>query len=351
MKKRILFDALILSSKNTGVARGILEILEDIKGKENVFILANKFFPLERKDYKLIFIPHSHIPFIRIPFQLFIIPFFMIINNFKTYFSPTHILPILKYGKYIIVMHDLMLYKVRRKYPFLKSILYHFYYHIIFQNSDEFITPSEHTKKDLLNFTKKPIKVIPWKIGKISQCKSERRHFKENFEYILTVGSLEKGKNLDYLINAYSVMKNDLKNRYKLIITGKNINSGKSIMKFIKKYHLENNVLFTGFVSDERLISLYRSAALFVFPSKYEGFGFPVLEAIYFGVPTICSDSSALKEILYDPIFRFPLNNVRYLAELMEKMIVDSNYINKWNMFRKTYTFNDLLGYEEIFND
>ena len=335
MKKKI-FDALILAKTNTGVGRGILQIIEKLKGKKDYLILINRYFPLKKNDYNILYLPYSHLFFVRFIYQIFLIPFIMIFFNANTYVSPTSILPLFKYGNYKVIVHDLMLYKVQKKYSFFKSFLYHFYYFLVFLNGDEFITPSESTKRDLSVHVKKKIIVRPWQIGRFPE-KEMLLPYLIDKKFILTVGSLERGKNIPFLISAYSKLKNEIKDKYYLTLTGKNISENKKIMKLIKKLDLEKNIIFTGFVSDNELVWLYKNTSLFVFPSKYEGFGFPVLEAIYFGAPTICSDTSSLKEILTDRTFRFSLKAPENCTKLMTKMFTDDTYKNLWQIYIKNY--------------
>jgi glycosyltransferase involved in cell wall biosynthesis len=114
--------------------------------------------------------------------------------------------------------------------------------------------------------------------------------------YLLYVGNAYPHKNLINLIKSFQIVKEQIKD-LRLVIVGKDDYFNKKIKKFVETIS-ENSVIFTGFIPDQELDVLYREASLFVFPSLYEGFGLPPLEAMAKGVPVISSDHPCMKEIL-----------------------------------------------------
>lgn len=115
--------------------------------------------------------------------------------------------------------------------------------------------------------------------------------------YILTVGTIEPRKNLIGLFKAYAILPLRLQEKYPLVVVGSyGWNTGK-IFNVLTHLKLENKVKFLGFVSDAILSKLYKEAAVFVYPSLYEGFGFPVLEALSFSTPVVTSNISSLPEV------------------------------------------------------
>ena len=178
---------------------------------------------------------------------------------------------------------------------------------VIGKNSLKILTVSEHSKKDILRF----INIAPAKVEVIYCAVSKNfmaaaKAFSQQEDilkkigikknaYILGVSSLDPRKNFDTLIRAYLQMNTDLP----LIIVG---SSGKAFASSALE-HLaaeQVNIKFTGYVSDEELISLYKFASCFVYPSLYEGFGLPPLEAMACGCPTIVSNSSSIPEVCGD---------------------------------------------------
>ncbi len=311
---------MILGDRPTGVARGVIQLLEDIKGDRSYLVLINRNFPLELKNFNVLTMPYSHLAFIRVLYQLFVIPLLMIVLNRPFLFSPTHILPLVKCGHYIVLMHDLMLYKVPRKYSHLKSAAYHFFYFTALMNADEFVVPSLSTKNDLAVYTKKNISIRRWTIGQFPKVTEPLKEL-EGSKFILTVGSMEKGKNLPFLLRSYSLLDPKIRRKFHLVLTGKNINEHYALKILIRELGLEGSILFTEYVSDAQLAWLYGNCSLFVLPSLYEGFGLPVLEAVYFDAPTICSDTSSLKEVLPFHKYRFSPYDEKKCSELMCYML------------------------------
>lgn len=116
--------------------------------------------------------------------------------------------------------------------------------------------------------------------------------------YVLAVGVLQPRKNLPLLVEAFGVACRRADLPHRLVLVGKSGWNMAPIHEVIHRYQLSDKVIFPGYVPDEALPSLYRSADLFVFPSKYEGFGLPPLEAMACGVPTIASIAPAMNEVV-----------------------------------------------------
>ncbi|MFA5809246.1 MAG: glycosyltransferase family 1 protein, partial [Thermoleophilia bacterium] len=107
-------------------------------------------------------------------------------------------------------------------------------------------------------------------------------------------------KNVDTLVNAYSTLSSKLRTRYSLVLAGDTKADWKDVKKEAGRRGVGERVLFPGFIEDQDLPALFSSADLFVFPSLYEGFGLPPLEAMACGTPVICSNSSSLPEVIGD---------------------------------------------------
>lgn len=116
--------------------------------------------------------------------------------------------------------------------------------------------------------------------------------------YILSVASQIKHKNIAGILNALADIKQQGKLMRKLVLVGKSGRASSDINQIVSALGLEKDVLFTGYVPDEHLPDLYAMAKMFVFPSFWEGFGIPVLEAMSCGCPVICSNVSSLPEVV-----------------------------------------------------
>ena len=209
--------------------------------------------------------------------------------------------------KKIISIHDLssLLFPT---YNLGGSISWRIFGKKTIDNVDKIISVSESTKRDIIHFFGCPEEKIQTIYhGKdeiffpISDMKKRqfKLHYNLNFPYILSVGVLQPRKNIPNLIKAFYKFKK-MGMAHKLVIAGGKGWQFKDIFKTVQELHMQNEVIFTGFVPYEELPALYNAAELFVFPSIYEGFGIPVLEAMACGVPVITSNSSSLPEIVGD---------------------------------------------------
>ncbi len=164
------------------------------------------------------------------------------------------------------------------------------------QKADLVIAISESTKDDFLKFAPgKKVEVIYPAVSenffkKIGQGKEILTKYNLENGYILSVGTLEPRKNIKILIEAY--LKSNTKR--KLVLVG--IRGWESSELFELIHKNRDKIIATGFIPDEDLPQIYRQAFCFVYPSTYEGFGIPVLEALSQGVPVICSKNSSLVE-------------------------------------------------------
>lgn len=178
------------------------------------------------------------------------------------------------------------------------------------EKADKIIVISGHTKKDLIKYYNCPEeKIVITYLGcderfrvldgseKISAIKKK---YKIDKPFIFNVGSIEPRKNISGLMEAYSILENKYKKSFDLVIAGGKgwLNSG--IYKKKEELNLAGNVKFIGYVDDDDLPYLYNSAELFVYPSFYEGFGLPILEAMACGCPVITSNSASMPEVSGD---------------------------------------------------
>lgn len=242
----------------------------------------------------------------------------------------------------IVIAHDLIPYIFKDKYLNSESIkIWYMHKFNEFKDADIFFANSENTKLDLikyLNIPEEKIKVIPLscneifkklpqeEIEKIKPKIKEKYGLKDNFILYVPGGS-DFRKNIKNLIDAFSLLSENIRNNYDLVIGSK---LDKFTMEDLKNFSKKKgiNVMFTGYLSEEELLYLYNLASLFVYPSLYEGFGLPVIEAMRCETPTICSNSSSLKEIggikeaLFDP------NNPKEIAEKITMVLTNQDYKN-----------------------
>ncbi|PIN89775.1 glycosyltransferase family 1 protein [Candidatus Pacearchaeota archaeon CG10_big_fil_rev_8_21_14_0_10_32_14] len=317
---------------NAGTGRYTQELMTRLKSldKENdyIFIHTNKKSYGE-DEYKLPF-------FTSIPKKLisgtFLLPIICKKASINVLHDPGQISPFFfGYGKTKKILSILDLSQII--YPENTTRLGSIYSKLlpsVCKRSDFIITISESTKNDLMKYYDIPpskIKVIylgadeNYKVLPKTKINFIYDKYKIPKDYILYVGTLEPRKNIPNLLRAYAKIKSDI--NHKLVITGKKGWKYKEIYDTIDELKLENDVIFTGYVEEEDLPSIYNGASLFVYPSYYEGFGLPPLEAMSCGCPVITSNTSSIPEVVGDAGIMINPNDVDELAKQIKRVLSD----------------------------
>jgi glycosyltransferase involved in cell wall biosynthesis len=227
-------------------------------------------------------------------------------------FHATHyVLPALTPSRSVVTIHDCIhlmfpdYMRNRLGYAYARASLY-----TAAHKSDRIFTVSEQSKRDILKFFNVPpekIVVTPNAIDdRFSVPPSEehvmqiRERYQLSHSYLLYVGNIKPHKNLERLIEAFHLVRSQGRSELELIIIGDEISKLQSLRRAIHKYDIHRSVRFLGYVPDNTLAVLYRLASVFVFPSLYEGFGLPPLEAMASGTPVVTSNVSSLPEVVGD---------------------------------------------------
>lgn len=141
--------------------------------------------------------------------------------------------------------------------------------------------------------------------------------------YVLCVAGADPTKNVETLVDAFARLPRPLREAHDLMLVG-DFRRRVDLRKRVSRAGIEKQTVFTGVVSDDRLVELYRHAALFVFPSRYEGFGLPVLEAMACGCPVISSNASSLPEVAGDAAVLVNPLDIGGLTDEMERVLPDT---------------------------
>ena len=202
------------------------------------------------------------------------------------------------------VIYDLTLDLFPQTHPFNRVLFNKLFLRNTLNKSYKIIVPSESTKRDLIKYYSIPenkivvifipIKYAPVKLSKVG------KKVKFSFPYILNINTIEPRKNISVLIKAFSGLKKENHIPHKLVICGELGWKYESILDLVKNLKLDKEIIFMGYVSEEEKKYLYTKADVFVYPSLYEGFGIPVLEAQIYGCPVVASNVSSIPEVLGD---------------------------------------------------
>ncbi len=202
------------------------------------------------------------------------------------------------------------------------------------EKSEHLVTISENSKREIVEHFGVPPEKISIVHPFIDQAvfnprpapeiNAIRKNFKLTNKYILFLSSLEPRKNVEGLLDAYEALDEKVRNEYALVLAG-----GKGWLneEIHKKADLlvdkGFNIIRTGYVADEDQPALFSGASLFVFPSFYEGFGIPPLEAMACGVPVIAANNSSLPEVVGDAAMLIDAKNTKQLTAAITKVLAD----------------------------
>lgn len=225
--------------------------------------------------------------------------------------QPCFSAPLFYKNPVVITIHDIINILFADNVSLPSRIFYSKWMPLTYKKASRVITISESTKKDIiktLGIQEEKIVVIPLAADKkfmerISREDINKVKTKYNLpeKYILHIGTLEPRKNLGFLIEVFSEVVKDKKTHdWNLVITGKKGWHYRELYQKVKELGLESKVIFTGYFDEADKPALYKGAAVFAFPSLYEGFGLPLLEAMASGVPVISSNASSMPEVVGD---------------------------------------------------
>jgi len=248
-------------------------------------------------------------------------------------FVPAHVLPIVHPPRSVVTIHDLGYLHFPRAHRLLDRLYLDLSTRFNARAAAHIIADSQATKRDLVErYGVEPSKIsviYPGYDEEAFQPVREREAIeavKTRYgiagDYILFVGTIQPRKNLVRLMEAFSLLKRQAAD-LQLVIAGKKGWLYEAVFRRVEELGLEGQVVFTGYVAEEDLPALFSGARLFVFPSLYEGFGLPVLEAMACGTPVVCSNASSLPEVAGDAALLFDPLDVEGMAAAMERILGD----------------------------
>ncbi len=344
---KIGIDCRIYSSKFTGIGRYTHELVQNLirindekKRPHEIVLFLNEpefheYIP-PNPSVRKVLVNARHYSFAEQ------IKFLRILNNEHLDFIhfPHFNIPYFYRRPYTVTIHDLTISlfpgKGNKIWKFFQKIAYD----IIIKNATvkakKILTISENTKKDLiekLNVPEEKIEVIYNGVSdnftliedpKIFQKTLNKYKIKK--EFLLYTGVWRYHKNLPRLIEAFGILRQQKNLDIELVITGKPDPDYPETKEKVKELHLENDVIFTGLIEENELIHLYNAANIYVFPSLYEGFGLPPLEAMKCGTPVVASNTSSIPEICGqgNAVFFDPYK-VEDIADKIEKVYEDAD--------------------------
>lgn len=206
----------------------------------------------------------------------------------------------------------------------------------IINKCDSILTVSEFSKQDILKFfptfNKDKIFVTPLAANESFKPLNKKycfNYIKEQYNinnpFLLYIGGFSSRKNVEGLIDAFCNVMNSLSEQYSLVLCGSLKDKGPYLQNLVKERNLQDRIIFTGFVPDKNLPIFYNACTAFIYPSFYEGFGLPPLEAMSCKTPVIASNITSIPEVTKDSALLFNPTNKDELASKIYKLLSDSS--------------------------
>lgn len=263
-------------------------------------------------------------------------------NTPDVLFVPSHVVPVLSHLPTVVTIHGLEFLHFAQAYGRRERAYLKFSTATSISKAKKVIVPSQQTKKDIVKYYKTPIDKITVisesynkqlynvtsAVGPSASLGIKDRPVPE--PYIFSLGRLEDRKNQALLIDAFQLLRKE-KGDVKLVLAGKPGYGYEKIQAKIDALPaaIRDSVILPGFISDDETARYYRFAAAFAFPSLYEGFGIPILEAFGSGTPVVASNASSLPEVAGDAAVLLPPDNALSWAAAFSRIIHQPNYADE----------------------
>jgi len=248
--------------------------------------------------------------------------------------EPHYVLPPLTRCKTVVTIHDCIHLRFPEYLPSKAASVYaHTMIRLAARKADRVLTVSDASKRDILHYTGiAPEKVVVVHNGLDARFAAApdaeavervRQRFQLDHPFVLYVGNIKPHKNLERLIAAFAAMRADGPEGLKLVVIGDETSRHPGLRQAVHRHRLDKHVRFFGFQPAATLVIFYRLARAFVFPSLYEGFGLPPLEAMANETPVVTSNLSSLPEVAGDAALLVDPYDVTAIADGIRRAVTD----------------------------
>ena len=307
---KICIDCRVLNSKRTGgtgtYTRNLVNCLSDIDDANSYSLLVNRRLEIKKCSYMVTRVNYETHGVSEV-WENTGLPFMLKKNKIALFHSPSVMLPAVRMKcRKIITVHDMVAFKFRqyfgKKYGFYVRTMTS----MAVKSADRIIAVSQSTKNDIaeiLSVKPEKIKVIHEGVNRafrvLNKNSAEKTMKKNKIKkpFMLNVGTIEPRKNIPRLIEAYGIFRREQGGDWMLVIAGNKGWLYESAFRACEASFYREDIKIIENLSDDEITGLYNACEFFVYPSLYEGFGLPVIEAMACGAPVITSSSSSLAEI------------------------------------------------------
>lgn len=329
---RILIDDGMQIQVGTGIGNYSMFLYNELNKRDEIDIDLSEFNSTKKRKILK-----------RLQYLLYInsIKFFCNLGKYDVVHFTNYMLPILKNKKtkYVVTIHDMASFLYPQSVPFIYGLYNRYAIRQAIKKADVILTVSQSVKSEI-------VKAWPKHKDKIHVAYPGFYYRKNTIEekkeydnkilrgiggrFFLFVGTIEKRKNLKIVILAFSKIKK-LYPDIKLVLAGRMGFGCDEYINLIHSLHLDEDIIISGYISDNDIIRLYYNALAYIFPTVYEGFGSTQLECMSYHTPIILSDIPTNREVSSGYGMFFELNNINSLVDKMKFMISNQYEYNKKN--------------------
>jgi glycosyltransferase involved in cell wall biosynthesis len=246
--------------------------------------------------------------------------------------STHHTLPLFRVGcKRVVTIHDVTFFRIPGRYPPARRLYMQTLTRLAARVADAIIVPSQAVRDDVvlfLNVTEKRVSTVYEAAGdhyrpvEREEADAIAQRYGIDAPFVLSVGSLEPGKNRRRVFCAMRRLRDDGLD-YRLVVVGQKAWKYEAEIALVDELGMRDRIIFPGYVGQDDLPALYGAATAFVFPSLYEGFGLPVIEAMACGTPVLTSNISATAEVAGDAALLVDPLSVDSIADGLRRLMTD----------------------------
>jgi glycosyltransferase involved in cell wall biosynthesis len=350
---------LLLHNKLEGIGRFTHETLRIITQQhpehQFIFIFDRKFsgeFVYSNNITPVVGFPQARHPVLWYMFFEWSIP--VILRKYKAdlFLSPDGWLSLSTHVKSMPVIHDLNFFHLPEFIPWHVRRYYHYFFPRFVKKANRIATVSMFSKEDIIslfNYDSDKIDVVYnganelYKPISVSESAATRNRYSNGCPYFLFIGLIHPRKNLHSLISAFEGFKQSVNSNVKLLVVGSRKWWTEDMQRALDNSYFKEDIVFTGRVDDEDLLKITASALALVYASHFEGFGIPLLEAMYCDIPVISSQVSSLPEVGGDAVLYVDPSSVESIKSAMLTMFCDTNMrkklIDKARIQRQKFTW------------
>jgi glycosyltransferase involved in cell wall biosynthesis len=332
---------LLLKDKLDGIGWFTFEIFKRITQNhpehEFIFLFDRPYSPefiFSENILPVIICPPARHPVLWYVWFEFSVPSALKKYNANVFISPDGYLSLKTPVPSIAVIHDINFHHRPEDLPYLSRTYYRRFFTIYAKKADRIITVSEYSKQDIMNsysITSDKVSVIynganssfrpltPEEIIKV------RNTFTGGDPYFVFVGNMHPRKNVPRLLQAYDLFREKITGSYRMVIVGEKVFMTSEIEKVIKQMKHAKDIIFTGWLDPGSLCEVMGGATALTFLPLFEGFGIPVVEAMYSDIPVIASNMTSLPEVAENAAIYANPYDIHSMAEMMVKIATDEN--------------------------